>query len=77
MFWTIFGRTELIIGASKAKHCQTFDFDIRFYVAPPNPDMKPEKIISETDKSPKKKIGRQQIKCRGSSETHFGKVSRL
>ena len=38
MFWTFFGRTELILGASKAKYCEELDFEVRFHVAPQNPD---------------------------------------
>ena len=75
MFWTFFGRTELILGASKAKYCEELDFEVRFHVAPQNLD----KI---TDKSgfprPKqfrtKRFGRRKIKCWGSSGTRFAEV---
>ena len=38
VFWTIFGCTELRIGQSRAKNYEESDFDVRFDVAPPNPD---------------------------------------
>ena len=44
MFWTLFGRTELILGASKAKYCEELDSEVRFYVAPQNPDKNNEKL---------------------------------
>ena len=56
MFWTIFGRTELILGASKAKYCEELDFEARFYVTPQIPDKNTEKRISETEKIRKKKV---------------------
>ena len=34
MFWTIFGRTEIILGASKAKSCEELDFEAHLYVTP-------------------------------------------
>ena len=55
MFGTFFGRTELILGASKAKYCEELDFEVRFHVAPQNPDTNPEKQISETEKLQNKK----------------------
>ena len=56
MFWTIFGRTELILGASKAKYSEELDFETRFYVTPQIPDKNTEKRISETEKIRKKKV---------------------
>ena len=56
MFWTIFGRTELIIGASKAEHREKLDFEVHFHVAPQNSDKNTEKQISETAKNPEKKV---------------------
>ncbi len=44
LFLAIFGRTELRIGASKAKHCEKFDFEVRFYVAPRNPEKKTKEL---------------------------------
>ena len=35
IFSSIFGRTDLIIGAFKAKKCEGFDFEIRLPVRPP------------------------------------------
>ena len=62
MFWTFFGRTELILGASKAKYCEELDFEVRFHVAPQNPDKNTEKRISKTRKYPgKKKFGRRKM----------------
>ena len=57
MFWTLFGRTELILGASKAKYCEELDFEVRFHVAPWNPDKNTKKRISETGKYPKQISG--------------------
>ena len=57
MFWTFFGRTELILGASKATYCEELDFEVRFHVALPNPDKNTEKRILETDKSETKSLG--------------------
>ena len=56
MCWTRFGRTELILGASKAKYCEELDFEVRFHVAPQNPDKNTEKRISETEQNPEKKV---------------------
>ena len=44
-----FGRTELIIGASKAKNCEESASDVRFHVAPPKPAKKSEKRNFETE----------------------------
>ena len=51
MFWKLFGRTELVLDASKAEYCEQLDFEVRFHVAPQNPAKNTEKWISETDKS--------------------------
>ena len=51
-FWISFGRTELIIGASKAKYCEESYFELRFGVALQNPMKNSEKLISETEKNP-------------------------
>ena len=65
MFWTFFGRTELILGASKAKYCEELDFEVHFHVAPPNPDKNTEKRISETEKYPEKKVRVSKQKMSG------------
>ena len=52
----IFGRTELIIGVSKAKNYEESDSEVRFGVAPQKPDKNTEKHISETEKIWKKKF---------------------
>ena len=36
IFSSILGRTDLKIGASKAKNCEEFDFEVRLPVRPPN-----------------------------------------
>ena len=40
MFRAIFGRTELIIGASRAKNCEEVDGEVRLPVRPPKLDQK-------------------------------------
>ena len=40
IFPTIFGRTELIIGASRAKNCDEIDGEVRFSIDPPKPAQK-------------------------------------
>ena len=42
LFSSIFGRTELIIGASKAKNRKEFDDEVRFLVRPPKSAQKGE-----------------------------------
>ena len=39
-FSTIFGRTELIIGASRAKNCEEVDGEVHFSIDPPKPAQK-------------------------------------
>ena len=74
MFCTFFGRTELILGASKAKYCEELDFEVHFHVAPQNPDKNTEKRISVTEISAGKKFGCRKLRCWGSSETRFAEV---
>ena len=74
MLWMFFGRTDLILGASKAKYCEELDFETRFYVAPQDPAKNTKARISETGKIRKTKFGCRKIKCRGSSETRFAEV---
>ena len=46
----IFGRTDLIIGQSKAKFCEESAGDVRFCVAPQKPRKNVEKRMFETKK---------------------------
>ena len=43
-----FGRTEVIIGASKAKLCRESFGEVRFCVAPQKPRKNREKLVLET-----------------------------
>ena len=45
-----FGRTEVIIGASKAKFCRESFGEVRFCVAPQKPGKNMEKLVFETKK---------------------------
>ena len=45
-----FGRTEVIIGASKAKFCRESFGEVRFCVAPQKPGKNKEKLVFETKK---------------------------
>ena len=45
----IFGRTDLIIGQSKAKFCEESAGDVRFCVAPQKPGKNVEKRVFETN----------------------------
>ena len=56
MFWMFLGRPEPILGAPKATYCEELDFQVRFYVAPQNPDKNTEKRISETEQIRKTKV---------------------
>ena len=46
----IFGGTEVIIGASKAKNCEESFGEVRFCVAPQKPGKNREKLVLETKK---------------------------
>ena len=46
-----FGRTEVIIGASKAKFCRESFGEVRFCVAPQKPGKHMEKLVFETNKN--------------------------
>ena len=48
VFLMIFGRTDLIIGQSKAKFCEECAGDARFCVAPQKPSKNVEKRVFET-----------------------------
>ena len=51
-----FGRTEVIIGASKAKFCRESFGEVRFCVAPQKPGKNREKLVFETTKMSNKKL---------------------
>ena len=76
VFLSIFGRTDLIIGGSKAKNCVEVYFEVRLPVDSP----KLAKTSQKRFPTPKISIecffffGRK-LKCWGSSETRFGQVS--
>ena len=71
VFLSIFGRTDLIIGGSKAKNCVEVYFEVRLPVDPPK--------LAKTSQKPKNSPGKccfgRKLKCWGSSETRFGRVS--
>ena len=50
-----FGRTEVIIGASKAKFCRESFGEVRFCVAPQKPGKNGEKLVFETKKNDEQK----------------------
>ena len=70
----IFGRTELIIGASKAKNDQESFAEVHLSVSHQTPDQNSKKQNSESEKFRKKNVRRRKIKCWGSSETCFAEV---
>ena len=70
-----FGRTELILGASRAKKCEESDFVVHFDVAPQKYSKNTETQISETEQIQKKVARFQKMKCWETSETCFYKVS--
>ena len=51
-----FGRTEVIIGASKAKFCRESFGEVRFCVAPQKPGKNREKLVFETKKMSNKNV---------------------
>ena len=51
-----FGRTEVIIGASKAKNCEESFGEVRFYVAPQKPGKNDENEYSRLKNMSNKKI---------------------
>ena len=55
-FSVIFSRTELIIGASRAKSCEEVDGEVRLSVQPPKLDQKSVKRFRNRKISPKTKI---------------------
>ena len=71
-FLVKFGRTDLLIGQSKAKNCKESAGDVRIGVAPQKPSKNMEKREKFRDK---KHFRHRKTKCRESSETRFRKVS--
>ena len=51
-----FGRTQVIIGASKAKFCRDSFGEVRFCVAPQKPGKNKEKLVFETTKNVEQKF---------------------
>ena len=51
-----FGRTEVIIGASKAKFCRESFGEVRFCVAPQKPGKNRGKLVFETSKNVEQQI---------------------
>ena len=51
-----FGRTEVIIGASKAKFCRESFGEVRFCVAPQKPGKNRGKLVFETKQMSNKKL---------------------
>ena len=51
-----FGRTEVIIGASKAKFCRESFGEVRFCVAPQKPGKNRGKLVFETKQMSNKKF---------------------
>ena len=70
-----FGRTEVIIGASKAKFCRESFGEVRFCVAPQKPGKNRGKLVFDTNTSLTKKNWCRKIKCWVSSEMRFPKFS--
>ena len=73
IFSSIFGRTDLKIGASKAKNCEEVDFEVQIPVDLPKPAQKGEKGCSAPKNFVEKIFCGRKLNCRGSSETRFGK----
>ena len=73
MLWMFFGRTDLILGASKAKYCEELDFETCFYITPQIPQ-KSRKTDFRDRKISNFVFRYRKITCWGSSETRFGKV---
>ena len=70
----IFGRTDLRKGVSRAKFDAESDFEVHLAVAPQKPCQNSEKTIFRPEKFADFFFQRRKMKCRGSSETRFGKV---
>ena len=75
-FSSIFGRTDLIIAASKAKNCGEVDGEVRLPVEAPKLAQKDEKRCPTRKKIVEQNFFRRKLSWRESSETRFGKVSR-
>ena len=73
----IFGRTELIIGASKAKNDQESFAEVHLSVAHQNPDQNSKKQNSESGKIRIFVVRRRKIKCWGEDEMGVAEVGGL
>ncbi len=62
---TIFSRTELRIGVSKAKNCEEIFFEVHFYVAPGKQTKNSETQIFESEKIRKKKCSTSKNELSG------------
>ena len=59
------GRTELKIGASRAKNCEEFNFEVRLPVQPPKLAQKGETNASRPNKFVKNRISSPKIELTG------------
>ena len=75
VFLSIFGRTDLIIGGSKAKNCMEVYFEVRLPVDSPKLAKTSQKRFPTPNNSPGNIFFGRKLKCWGSSETRFGRVS--
>ena len=67
---------SLIIGASKAKNCQEFDFEVRFPVLSPKLAKKANTQMQKAKKLVEEKIVAEKLTEQETSETRFRKISR-
>ena len=65
LFPTIFGLTELIISASRAKNCEEVDFEVRFSPEAPKPAQKGEKRFPRPKNLAEKNKIRPKIELTG------------
>ena len=65
MFSSILGRTDLKIGASKAKNCEEFDFEVRLPVDPPKLAQKGKKCCPTPKHFVDKHFSRPKIELTG------------
>ena len=70
-----FGRTEVIIGASKTKFCRESFGEVRFCIAPQKPGKNKENWCLRQTKCRTRKFWCRKIKCWELSETRFPKFS--
>ena len=72
VFLSIFGRTDLVIGGSKAKNCVEVYFEVRLPVDSPK---QAKNDFRHQKNSTVFFVFSRKLKCWGSSETRFGRVS--